>query len=186
VDLIVLDIMMPDGDGRDFLREIRAGIPGIPKAIPVIFLTARIGRENELEGLSAGGNDYLTKPYDIDVLIMKIGNLLALLKETGAPRPSEPIVIFGKIKLDIIGGKAYANGADLCLAPKEFSTLMLLAAKGGELVSLDTITKNIWDYTTKDNVPLFATISRLRTKLEKHGYTIQNKRAKGYNLEEIK
>ena len=111
--------MLPDGSGVEFCREIREKI-----ASPILFLTAVKGHAETMGGLAAGGDDYLEKPFDISMLIAKIG---AFIRRDDINRKlqKQPLVR-GLLSLDLVSSSAYVKGEDLLLSPKEFSLLYFL------------------------------------------------------------
>jgi DNA-binding response OmpR family regulator len=113
-DVILLDVKLPDGIGFDFCREIRERA-----AAHIIFLTSVTESEGEMEGLVSGGDDYLRKPYGIDLLRIRVQKAL----QNG--RRAEAIVR-GSLTLDMVSGQGYIDGTDLCLTQKEFAVLLLL------------------------------------------------------------
>ena len=115
VDLIVLDIMLPDGNGVELCRELKGRYH-----IPILFLTALGENQDVVEGLRAGGDDYLAKPYDLEVLVARIG---ARLRGTAEGKRYSS---YGSLKLDTLSLCGYLEGKDMLLTHKEFSVLLLL------------------------------------------------------------
>jgi DNA-binding response OmpR family regulator len=169
-DVIVLDIMMPDGSGLDFMRELRR-----ESNIPVLLLTGLTTPEDIVRGLTEGGDDYLTKPYDFNVLLAR---LEALLRRSG--RITE-VVQKGPLKLDVLAGLAFINGGDLLLAQKEFSLLLLFVQNEGEIMSAEYLYEKIWKTPfINATQAIKSAVSRLRSKLIDSGYTISAIRGEGY------
>jgi len=174
-DLIVLDVILPDGNGFDFLTELRATC-----AAPVLFLTAKGERDDKLKGLRVGGNDYITKPYDIDELRERVKNFLHF-----ARRPPMRVK-FGVLELDIAASMAFMRGKDLALSPKEFSLLRLFAQNEGITMSTDCLYEKVWKADmADDSQAIRSSVSRLRAKLMGSGYTIISRRNEGYCFEKI-
>ena len=172
-DVVVLDVMLPDGDGFDFLIELRDTC-----AAPVLFLSAKNEREDKLKGLRAGGNDYITKPYDIDELRERVVNFLRF-----ARRPP-PRVKLGVLELDVANSMAFVNGNDMALSPKEFALLRLFAQNERINMSAERIYEKVWKAPlVEDTQAVRASISRLRAKLTDSGYTITSQRNEGYCFE---
>ena len=172
-DVILLDIKLPDGSGLDFCREIRQRT-----SASIIFLTSVMESECELEGLVSGGDDYLRKPYGIDLLRARVKK--SLQKERKAPQ----FITRGPFTLYIVAAQAFVNGEDLLLTQKEFAVLLLLTQNEGKILSAEYIYENVWGYTTlSDKNAIQMTISRLRSKIENTGYTIATYRRKGYAFE---
>lgn len=169
-DVIVLDVVLPDGNGFDFMAELRETC-----VAPVLFLTARDERENKLKGLRAGGNDYITKPYDIDELRERVINFLRLTR-----RPP-PRLKLGALELDIIASMALLSGRDLILTQKEFALLSLFAQNEGTVLSAEYLYQKVWKAPlVEDTQAVRASVSRLRAKLTGSGYTITSLRNEGY------
>ena len=115
-DLIVLDIMLPDGSGLDLMRQLRGSTNA---GIPILLLTGLTAQEDILHGLRSGGDDYLTKPYDFKILLARIEALL---------RRSERVperLTKGCLTLDVAAGAAFMDGKDLLLTKKEFALLLI-------------------------------------------------------------
>jgi DNA-binding response OmpR family regulator len=169
-DIIVLDIILPDGNGLDFIKEIND--------IPVLLLTA-LGETNDIvKGLNAGGDDYLTKPYDDYVLLARIESLLRRT-ESRVPKT----LTKGNLSLDTIARRAYIDNNNLQLTHKEFACLLLLAQNEGHIISANAIYEQIWKQKLEnDKNTLKATISTLRKKIEPSGYAITVSREQGYTF----
>lgn len=124
VDLVVLDIMLPDGDGVELCRELKEQYH-----TPILFLSALGESRDVVEGLRAGGDDYLAKPYDLEVLAARIE---ARLRQE---RAKSRYISYGSLRLDIFAGCAYLGSANLQLTQKEFAVLLLLVRNAGRTVS---------------------------------------------------
>ncbi len=174
-DLIVLDIMLPDGDGLELCRRIRGD-----SNIPIIFLSAKKENAEIIEGLKSGGDDYLPKPYDVDVLLARIE---ALLRRLGSV--PETLTI-GPLVLDIVSAAAYLDCENLLLTQKEFAVLFLLVKNAERVVDKEEIYGAVWGQSLNDDsAALWMLISRLKKKLRpaQSGLTISMRRGKGYILE---
>jgi len=170
-DAIVLDIMLPDGSGLDFLSELKE--QGIN--IPVLLLTALSESSDEVRALEEGGDDYLAKPYENNVLAARIE---ALLRR--AERVPETVTK-GALKLETYSGQAMLNGENLNLTRKEFDIILLLAQNEDCLLSTESLYEKVWGQPMMDdNNAIRTVISRLRTKIEHSGYVIEPLRGKGY------
>jgi DNA-binding response OmpR family regulator len=169
-DIIVLDIMLPDVSGLDLIKEIND--------IPVLLLTALGENSDVVKGLRAGGDDYLSKPYDDNVLLARIESLLRRT-ESHVPKT----LTKGPLSLDIIARRAYIDNNDLLLTHKEFACLLMLAQTEGHIISSRTIYEQIWKQKLEDDKnTLKATISTLRKKIEPSGYAITVSREHGYTF----
>ena len=175
-DLIILDIMLPDGSGLDFCRELR-GSRSVP---PVLLLSAKSQSPDIVEGLRAGGDAYLSKPYDLDVLL---ANAEALLRRT--ENITEKL-IKGPLMLDILADIAYLDGENMSLSPKEFSLLLLFAQNEGVVMSAYYLYEKIWKAPMgSDSQAIKKSISRLRSKLDGKGFRIESQYGEGYYFESI-
>ena len=171
IDLILLDVNMPDGSGFDFITETRK-----TSDVPVIFLTGRAEKADMLEGLNRGGCDYITKPYDFDVLLARIE---AQLRKT---QPGSHIQC-GALTLDTVALQAFLNGNDLLLKPKEFSLLHVLIQNEGATISLDELYRRVWGQPMGGDRNAIKNItSQLRKKLTGSGYTITSEYREGYSF----
>lgn len=169
-DVIVLDIMLPDGSGLNFLRELRQS-----SSVPVLMLTALGTDADTVAGFSTGADDYLAKPYAYPVLAARVE---ALLRRTG--RVPETLVK-GELTLTILSGQAFLRGADMLLTNKEFSCLLLLAQNENKPVSAETLYETVWHMPlVGDSQAVRTIITRLRQKLANSGYAIVSKRGDGY------
>ncbi|MCL2216792.1 MAG: response regulator transcription factor [Defluviitaleaceae bacterium] len=176
-DLIVLDIMLPDGNGLDFLKELRQGMN---INMLVLLLTALSETSDELKGLAAGGDDYITKPYDNRLLLARIERML----HRAAQIPD--ILAIGTVKMDMPSKRSYVNDKDMNLTSKEFSLLEQFVQHPETVMSAEHLYVKVWgqemigDYAT-----LKKTISKLRTKLSELDaeYTIIAQKGRGYYLE---
>ena len=177
-DLVLLDIELPDGSGLDFTKEIRE-----VSAAPILMLTGKREDEDVVAGLLGGGDDYLTKPYSIDELYARIVALIRRV-EMAQKRGAEPRS-FGDITMDPASGRAYLNGQDMLLKPKEFSLLWELASSRGQFISGETLYERLWGTAALDSGhTLRSHIYQLRKKIEAAGgiVEIEQERNKGYRL----
>lgn len=175
VDLIILDIMLPDGSGVDLCTQIKREFE-----IPILFLSALGENEDIIAALRAGGDDYLTKPYDIGVLIARVeARLRSVHKEKRFLR-------FGSLHFDTAARLCDHSGRELPLSQKEFSLLLQLARSNGQAVTKETLYNCVWGTPLPgDSTALYTAVSRLNAKLKKEstGITISYLREKGYALE---
>ena len=169
-DLIVLDIMLMDGDGRKFCREVQQTLD-----VPILFVSALDKDDDVIVGLRTGGDDYLPKPFKFDILEARIE---ALLRR--AARVPETIVK-GSLKLDIAANQAFLDGIDLLLTQKEFSLLLLFVQHEGRVMSAEYLYEKVWGQSMSEgsNAVKFQ-VSRLRKKLTGSGYSITAERGEGY------
>ena len=135
-DAIVLDVNIPDPNGFEVARRLRA--KGIDARI--LMLTARDAVSDRIEGLDAGADDYLTKPFAFDELLAR---LRALMRRTGEVLPSELAV--GDLRLDTRGRRAWVAGAEVPLTTKEYALLEYLVRNAGKVVGRAEISDHVWD-----------------------------------------
>jgi DNA-binding response OmpR family regulator len=175
-DLIVLDIILPDGSGLDLCREIRGAAD-----IPVLLLTALGENCDIVAGLRAGGDDYVPKPFDFNVLEARIE---ALLRRSERKSPAE--LAFGNLKLNVEFRSAFFDDTDLLLTPKEFAILKLLAQNMNRYVQADEIYKAVWTMETMGDLrAVRQKIYCIRRKLSQrkgHGVEIESERNIGYRM----
>lgn len=177
-DLILLDIMLPDGNGYDFCSEIRKS-----STIPIIFLTACDEEVNVVTGLDMGADDYITKPFRIKELISRIRAVLR--RNTSAVQIGD-ILSSGDIKLDILKSKVMKNNKDIIVTALEYRLLLTFMKNPGHVLSRTVILQELWDINGDfiDDNSLSVYIRRLREKIEndpgKPAYIITN-RGLGYS-----
>jgi len=183
-DLIILDIMLPDGDGLRFCEELRGG-----SKIPILFLSALRQNEEMIAGLLAGGDDYMPKPYDINMLAAKVETLLRRVRyadESAEERVSGKLEC-GSLTINRTAGRAYLDGRDLGLHKKEYELLHFLAVNENQPMSKEDIYQKVWDMPLiKSDQALRGAVSRLRSKIVGCGYVIASVRGVGYRFEKAK
>ena len=176
IDLIVLDVGLPCGDGWNVVRALRSA----GHTPPVIFLTARDAIPDRVQGLELGADDYLIKPFAFAELLARIRTLLRRGGRTS------DVVKIADLEIDLIRQKAIRGGQALDLTPKEFMLLSLLARSAGEPFSRATITAQVWDVDVgHDTNVVDVHIRRLRAKADDPFPTklIHTVRGVGYVLE---
>lgn len=177
-DLIILDWMLPDGQGLDFLAEVRN--QGNDK--PVIFLTARAELVDKVLGLEMGANDYLTKPFETRELLARIRVQLRTKNSEQTLGSSQ--LKFGPLCIDRIKHKVSFNNANIDLVKKEFDLLVLLAENPEKVFPRDEILNKVWGY---DVFPTTRTVDAhimlLRQKINEN--LIETVRSVGYRLKQL-
>ncbi len=172
-DVAVLDIMLPDGSGLDFLRELRQSAD-----LPVLMLTALGTTEDTVRGLSLGADDYLAKPYAYPVLAARVDALLR--RATKVPE----CINKGGLGLDVTAGVAVFDGTDLLLSQKEFALLLIFVQNEERFISAEYLYEKVWKQPMAGNSnTLKTTINRLRDKIKSCGYRIEWSRGEGYCFE---
>ena len=176
-DLIVLDVMLPDGDGIEFCQRLRA----IGIRTPVLFLTARTTTEDKVRGLTVGGDDYLTKPFSLEEFVARVH---ALLRRAGIEDATSNVVSYADVELDDDSHDVRRNGVIIEFSPTEFKLLRFLLINSGRVVSKSQILDHVWDYGFDGDSRVVETyISYLRKKLDPHGPPlIQTVRGIGYRM----
>jgi two-component system phosphate regulon response regulator OmpR len=160
-DLLVLDVMMPGGSGISLARAVRENESGA--GVPIIFLTARGEVEDRIEGLEAGGDDYLAKPFDPRELTLRIASLLRRTRERRIAAPEDRVVRFGDFRFDLAQGDLRRGDERVALAEREREMLRLLAGARGEVVSRNALASC---GTPCNERSVDVQINRLRHKLE--------------------
>jgi two-component system, OmpR family, response regulator RegX3 len=139
-DLVLLDLNLPDGDGRDVCRQMRAN-----SDVPIVMLTARGTETDRIVGLELGADDYVVKPFSSGELIARIRAVLRRSSRAGTEAVGEGTVQIGELEVDPAARRATLAGRDLDLRRKEFDLLAYLAAQAGRVVPRDELMARVWD-----------------------------------------
>lgn len=177
-DLIVLDLMLPDGDGLDICRQLRE--KGIPT--PVLILTAKTQVEDRVAGLNAGADDYLTKPFAFSELGARIQ---ALLRRSH--REASPTLKVSDLELDPVSHEVHRNGREIELSPKEFSILEFLMRNKNQVVTRTMILEHVWDYnfeTFSNIVDVYMTHLRKKVDGRENKKLIQSIHGVGFKIKD--
>jgi two-component system OmpR family response regulator len=170
-DLVVLDVMLPDMSGFAVVRRLREesgphpsrAAAGGADRLPVLFLTAKDGVEDKVSGLTAGGDDYVTKPFSLEELIARIR---AILRRTGALADDGRLVA-GDLELDLLGHQVTRAGRPVALSPTEFKLLAYLMANADRVVSKLQILDHVWAYDFGGDLSIVESyISYVRRKVD--------------------
>lgn len=173
--LAILDVNLPDGSGFGLCREVKAAAP----ELPVIFLTANDLEQDQLNGFDLGADDYITKPFSIQILKRRVEAVL----RRGASKSIADGFDDGFLRLDFQALTAVRGGARLAITPNEYKLLRLLTANAGAVVTRRLLLEKLWDSGGNfiDDHTLTVTMNRLRAKIEDAGHTyIQTVRGMGY------
>lgn len=175
-DVVVLDVMLPGIDGFEFCRRLR----GADDQTPILMLTARDQAQDIVKGLDSGADDYLTKPFAVDVL-------LARVRAAGrrGPAPTPVVIRVGDLELDSGSRRVLRDGRPVSLSKTEYALMELLARNAGRVVPRERIFSTVWGYDTEIEAnTLDAFVRLLRNKVEPDGSKrlIQTVRGVGYRL----
>ncbi|MEU3624403.1 DNA-binding response regulator [Amycolatopsis coloradensis] len=184
IDFVLLDLGLPDLDGVEVCRRLRAELPGAV----LVILTARQEEMDVVVGLEAGADDYLTKPIRLGELLARVR---AHLRRGTAPPESRPAIAIGHLRVDTAGRRVSVGGREISLRAKEFDLLARLAEQPGVAVSRDTLMSEVWDaHWYGSTKTLDVHIAALRRKLTESSPTpeqtprISTLRGHGYRLEQ--
>jgi two-component system, OmpR family, response regulator MtrA len=177
-DLAVLDVLLPSLDGFEITRELRKD-----SRIPIVMLTARADATDVIVGLELGADDYVTKPFDMPVLVARCR---AVLRRATA-EPADPVLRLGDLEIDVGGFSARKAGTDLALTATEFRLLVELAHRPGQVLTREVLLARVWDYDyLGDSRLVDVAVQRLRSKIEdepSRPTLISTVRGIGYRLE---
>ncbi len=171
-DLILLDLMLPDGLGVPFLKALRAR----GDVTPVIILTALDQVSDRISGLNAGADDYMVKPFDLDELSARIGSVAR--RYTGNPNP---IVTLGPLEVDLAGRSVRLNGKPIVLTAREWVLFEAFIQRPGQLLSKAQLEERLYSFDQEvESNAIEVHVSRLRKKLGAR--VIETERGLGYRL----
>ena len=179
-DLILLDLMLPDGSGLDFCKKIKSNSE--TEAIPVVILTAKDDEVDKVVGFELGADDYVTKPFSVRELILRIK---AILKRSDT-KTKEVVEVerqFGDLKIDVDSHEVHVDSKLIELTALEFRLLKELVDKRGRVQSRDQLLSEVWGYNAEVTTRTVDThIKRLREKLGSMGKYVQTIRGVGYKF----
>ena len=180
IDVIILDLMLPDGSGLTLCRDIKSDDK--TKHIPIIILTAKTEEVDRVVGFELGADDYVTKPFSVRELILRVK---AILKRgpTSNKNPDDDECSFGELTLNFEAHQAYINGNEISLTALEFRLLKHLIDRKGRVQTRDQLLEDVWGYSSDVTTRTVDThIKRLREKLGSVGNHIQTIRGVGYRF----
>lgn len=158
-DLIILDLGLPDGDGKSVIGALRGW-----SRVPIIVLSARHSEDEKIAALDAGADDYLTKPFGTGELLARVK--VALRHASRRERPADAVYTFEGLSIDFARRAAHLHGQALHLTPTEYSLLSLLARKAGQVVTQGEMLKEVWGRNAEENDHyLRIYIRKLRQKI---------------------
>jgi len=160
LDLVVLDVMLPDIDGFEVLRRIR-GAKGAARRLPVIMLSARGAELDRVRGLELGADDYVTKPFSLMELLARVASVL---RRSQGEAPEPVGLRLGDLDIDLVGQVATRAGKRIELPSRAFAILKVFAKRPGEVVSRDVLLDEAWGY---EDYPNTRTVDNHLVKLRK-------------------
>jgi len=179
-DLIILDLMLPDTDGLDVCRRIRA-LPGALAKVPVLMLTAKGDPMDRIIGLEIGADDYLPKPFEPRELLARVK---ALLRRAAPEEGDDEVLRFGRLEIDVGGRKVRLDGRDRELTGHQFDLLLVLARSAGRVLSRDQIMDALKGHPMEAfDRSIDVHISRIRAAIEddpKNPHRVLTVRGAGY------
>jgi two-component system KDP operon response regulator KdpE len=160
-DIVLLDLGLPDGDGKDIIRRAREW-----SDLPIIVLSARERETEKIEALDLGADDYVNKPFNVGELLAR---MRTALRHRMQRKAETPVLRVGNLEVDAVRHRATRGGAELKLTPKEFELLSFLAKHPGRVVTHKQILTAVWGPAhTEDTQYLRVYIGQLRQKVEEH------------------
>ena len=182
LSLVLLDLMLPDGSGLDFCRKLKTNSK--TESIPVIILTAKDDEVDKVVGFELGADDYVTKPFSVRELILRIK---AVLKRGEVKKDIVEVERqFGDLKIDIESHEVYVDEMQIELTALEFKLLNQLVETRGRVQSRDQLLSEVWGYSAEVTTRTVDThIKRLRNKLGSMGKYVQTIRGVGYKFSRI-
>jgi two-component system, OmpR family, response regulator len=179
-DLIVLDRMLPGLDGLSIVRLLR----GAGQKVPILFLTALGGVDDRVEGLDAGGDDYLVKPFAFSELLARVNAIFRRPELKG----EQTRLKLADLEMDLVSRRVTRAGVEIDLQPREFRLLEVLMRNTGRVMTRTMLLERVWSFHFDPKTSVVEThISRLRSKIDKpfSKELIQTVRGSGYSLNDI-
>jgi two-component system response regulator ResD len=161
-DLIVLDLMLPEVDGYEVTRKVRA-----QRDTPIIMLTARKSEVDRIAGLEMGADDYVVKPFSAQELVSRVRAVLRRSTAAAGADPTEEVLEFGDLTIDPVARRVTVQGSETVLTAKEFDLLWTLASRPQAVFNRDSLLELVWgsaDFIDPSTVTVH--VRRLRTKIE--------------------
>lgn len=179
ISLILLDLMLPDGSGLDLCRKLKADQS--TNSIPIIILTAKDDEVDKVVGFELGADDYVTKPFSVRELILRIKAILK--RKVQKPEVTEVEREFGELRIDSDSHEVFVNGEEVSLTALEFRLLKQLVDRRGRVQTRDQLLSDVWGYSADITTRTVDThIKRLREKLGPIGKYVQTIRGVGYKF----
>ncbi len=178
--LVVLDLMLPEMSGFEVLAALRAD--EATRNLGVLMLTARRDEADRVEGLTRGADDYLTKPFSPQELVLRVGAILRRM--SGAPGNPTDIITIGPLRIDRAAHRVQVNGKEVDLTATEFKLLLLLAENRGRVQARTHLLETVWEAAPDIQTrTVDMHVQRLRTKLGVAGDLIDTVRGFGYRID---
>jgi two-component system phosphate regulon response regulator PhoB len=177
-DLVLLDLMLPDLSGTEVCRQLKSD----PRTrhVPVMMLTAKGDEVDKVVGFELGADDYVTKPFSVRELMLRVKAVLRRAAPAGAERPPSSL---GPIRVDVEAHRAYVEEVEVTLTPLEFRLLTTLMARSGRVQSRDQLLTDVWDMSSEIETRTVDThVKRLREKLGPARDLLETVRGIGYRL----
>jgi two-component system phosphate regulon response regulator PhoB len=179
-NLIILDLMLPEMDGKDICRSLKAN--PLTQSIPILMLTAKAEEVDRIVGFELGADDYVTKPFSPKELVLRVK---AILRRKEVPQEGEQIIPMGDLMIDIDRHRVTVKGTLIRLTSTEFKLLAELASKRGRVQTRERLLDKVWGYSYEGYARTVDThIRRLREKLGPSGDYIETIRGTGYRFRE--
>ena len=180
--LVVLDLMLPDRSGFDVLEQLRAD--DATHDVAVLMLTARREEADRIRGLSLGADDYLTKPFSSQELVLRVGAILRRVPPPGdTASDGQDVLEIGAIRIDRSAVRVWVDGQEVALTPMEYRLLVALSERRGRLQDRAQLLQSVWDASSDVQTrTVDMHVLRLRTKLGSAGEMIETVRGFGYRM----
>ena len=177
-DLVILDIMLPDMQGTDIIKALKRDAS--TRGIPVIMLTAKSEEIDRVLGFELGADDYVTKPFSIRELLLRIQAVLRRVEQTAEP---PPVHHFGKLRIDPSAHRAFVDDAEVELTALEFRLLLLLFERRGRVQSRDALLDELWGGESDVEMrTVDSHVKRLREKMGAAAQYVETVRGVGYRF----
>jgi two-component system phosphate regulon response regulator PhoB len=177
-DLVLLDLMLPDIPGTEVCRQLRASER--TRTVPVIMLTARGDELDRVVGFEVGADDYVTKPFSVRELMLRVR---AILRRLGGPTEEVPRLQNGELQIDVSSHRVWVRGEEVRLTALEFRLLSTMLSRAGRVQTRDTLLSDVWGMHAGLTTRTVDThVTRLRKKLGEVGNYIETLRGVGYRF----
>ena len=184
--LVILDLMLPDIAGTEVCRRLRANPD--TESVPVLMLTAKADEIDRVVGFELGADDYVTKPFSVRELMLRVRALLRRASAAGSTEPDAPAepgetLLFGDLRVDVDGHRVWVADEERTLTALEFRLLTTLLGRKGRVQTRDSLLSEVWGYTAEVTTRTVDThVKRLRSKIAPLGEYIETVRGVGYRF----